>query len=1124
MPMQPSPSLIMSQTGPTKPPGPDLSGRRPTLDLKSEEAKLALPLTHSQNSDTANTHKKRKKKRTISADNTFTPTLTTAVSTEQWLEELQVLASVFESDMSSVQRSDGFPKCVKIALKSKETGPIYCSLVLEATWQAGYPRLSLELALRDVVGISQDEEKRLSAMVVAAAEAKARLQSECLYDTCGLLLHELSHLNLAERTLRAGLSAGQLERKISGDVDFSSKVREDVESRNVKKEERTQRPSDDDKALEVKLRDYHPDLQFPTTQSRFSDEYYNKSKIGEGKGGAVYQAIDRIEEKVYAIKRINLAHKSATEYRKLTKEVVQLSELYHEHIVRYYYAWTEEQTESDSSSEDSSEDDHSLTFLSSPVVEGRDSEDSESSADAPETLPQYLYVKMEFCEGDTVRAVLERESLPEAMERWRLFREILDALSYVHSKGIVHKNLKPANIFLDGSARVKLGGFGLARHRSRRDTEGEELEQFYWSPETEYSEKADLFSLGVIFYELWRPFRSASQRLEELKRLSADQSLPDDFVRSTPANVVEVVKMLTKTDPGERPNARTMLYSELLPHKFESHLVDDFIQTILNPKTSERKWLLEALFEQQTNPAEVDFSFSISKLAAVGTESSQEDNRRLVKMQSLVQSSIVNRFKGIFERAGAIHLIAPLVTPYFDFVKISDGKETLMVKTEAMSPSATVTFLESNGVLVSLPNRSILPWARLIARNNLGGVIKRYSVSPIFRPRERQEPIQNLEAAFDICCEERLSSRAQIQIEAEVIKVALDCLNCLGSEQHSFEVRVNSSRLVSEMVGMVQVPKHLRANVYGILSDCCNKKWVVTKSRLEKAGLTLGMLEKLAVFFRQRGSVSDLLVYFHSISSGSQMDRLVSELRHLERIIEACGALDIQQAQIVIDLSLISEGLLCFSGVMFKIYGRDRYATRLFAYGGRYDNLIQQFDLQDSERALFDKRPVRMAGVGLRIQLNQMVDFVLRLGEEPERQCLHGPRVCITSQMGEVRVERREEDLERMKERSEFCAELWKFHIPAIYFYSQVPEEQALDFCLRYKIHFLVFIKSAPDKQPDDNDLPEEDVKTKKDSPVSKPVQATATYRDLFTHKDYDSDLPASKLCEAIRDALRLGA
>lgn len=1110
----------MSQTGPGKRPGLDHLGRRLTLEVKSEEVKSLTtpPLTHSQNSDAfANKKKKRKKKRTISADNSFTPALTTAISTEQWLEELEVLSTVFDTDMST-QTGDGFPNCVRIALKPKENGLLCCLLTLEAIWQAGYPRVPLEFSLRDVTGVSPEEEKRLLTKVTSFAISKARTQSECLYDICGLLLRDLSHLNDAEVTLRAGISAGQLERKTSGDVDFSSKVREDVESRNLKKEERSFRISVDDKALEVKLRDYHPDLQFPTTQSRFSDEYYNKTKIGEGKGGAVYQAIDRIEEKIYAIKRIKLAHKSATEYRKLTKEVVQLSELYHEHIVRYYYAWTEQQIESDSSSGESSEDDHSITFLSSPVIDGRESDDSESSSDDPETLPQYLYIKMEFCEGDTLRAVLERDNLPEAKERWRLFREILDALSYMHSKGILHKNLKPANVFLDGNSRVKIGGFGLAKPRNRRDFEGDSVstEQFYRSPESEYSEKADLYSLGVLFYELWRPFRSPSQRLDELERLRTDQSLPDDFIRSAPANVVEVVTMLTKTDAAERPNARTMLYSELLPHKFESHLVDDFIQTILNPKTSERKWLLEALFEQQTNPAEVDFSFSISKLAAVGTESSQEDNRRLIKMQSLVQSSIVNRFKGIFERAGAIHIIAPLIMPYFDFVEIADGKEILSVKPDAMSPSATVTYLDSTGVLVSLPNRSILPWARLIARNNLGGVIKRYSVSPIFRPRERQEPIQNLEAAFDICCEERLPLSAQTHMEAEVIKIALDCLACLGSDQHSFEVRINSSRLVSEMLAMIQVPKSIRANVYRILSDCCNKKWLVVKPMLEKAGLTAAMLEKLTVFFRQRGSVGDLLVYFHSISSGSQMDRLISEIRRLERVIEACEDLDIRQEQIVVDLSLISEGLLCYSGLMFKIYGRDRYATRLFAYGGRYDNLIQQYD---SERTLFDKRPVRMAGVGMRIQIHQMVDFVLRLGEEPERQCLMGPTACITS---DIRPGKEDSELQRMRERSEFCAELWKYKIPAIYFYSQVAVEQALDFCLRYKVHYLVFVKPAPDKKPDDSEFPEEDTKTKKDTLKCIPdLQPTATYRDLFTRKDYESELSATQLCDAIREATR---
>ena len=74
-----------------------------------------------------------------------------------------------------------------------------------------------------------------------------------------------------------------------------------------------------------------------------------------------------------------------------------------------------------------------------------------------------LYIQMEYCEGSTLESLIEQHPYRELEStKWRIFSQIAEALYYLHNKGLIHRDLKPQNIFLDKNYNVKLGDFGLA--------------------------------------------------------------------------------------------------------------------------------------------------------------------------------------------------------------------------------------------------------------------------------------------------------------------------------------------------------------------------------------------------------------------------------------------------------------------------------------------------------------------------------------------------------------------------------------------------------------------------------------------------------------------------------------
>lgn len=128
--------------------------------------------------------------------------------------------------------------------------------------------------------------------------------------------------------------------------------------------------------------------------------------------------------------------------------------------------------------------------------------------------PSYFYLLLEYVDGVNLRQTLKAGSL-SSHEALSIVPPLCDALHYAHEQGVLHRDIKPENILIDKRGRVKIADFGLARFQRDGDTDAMTLTMSgaqlgtaaYMAPEQiekphAVDHRADIYSLGVVFYEL----------------------------------------------------------------------------------------------------------------------------------------------------------------------------------------------------------------------------------------------------------------------------------------------------------------------------------------------------------------------------------------------------------------------------------------------------------------------------------------------------------------------------------------------------------------------------------------------------------------------------------------------
>ncbi|KAK9479055.1 kinase-like domain-containing protein [Lipomyces japonicus] len=740
-------------------------------------------------------------------------------------------------------------------------------------------------------------------------------------------------------------------------------------------------------------------------RSRYLQDFEENQLLGRGAYGEVVRARNRLDGRFYAIKKIRHTQNKLSS---ILGEVMLLSRLSHQYVVRYFTAWLEEDyayredgiTDDDSANGSDSEGSidpqmyqsqelslSGLDFISSSMQDlniefGYDSDDSVPQEDhedgslknavmrrsvlGGQSVRSTLFIQMEYCEKHTLSDLIKQNISDSPDEYWRLFRQILEALSHIHSQGIIHRDLKPTNIFVDNGQNCKVGDFGLAKnvHMEKSSSQitdiGEDLTTdvgtpFYVAVEAigggNYNEKVDMYSLGIIFFEMCYPLKTGMERAQVLNNLRKPGILfPPDFSPDKAKLEGRIIRSLLDHKPGNRPSALDLLESGQLPVYIKDEQIQ---QTIRSLTDSDSPWLSqvrEALFSRPHDLVKDVLYDHLKRDTCIN--------------DLVVRGQVKERLVSLFRCHGAVEVPTQCV---------------VFPKSPVSIPANRFQLLDVSGTVLQLPYDLTLPHARFLARAN-PPYKRSFCFGNVYRSDEHggsSEPKSYGEVDFDVMSQDPADFPVA---EAEVLKVLDEVIHeFVPVKDSQICFYLNHSDIVDMIMDACRINQAQRPSVMVVLSRLnisLSMKDVKNELRAKSAisSAALDDLEK----FDFRDDIDKTINKLQRLFSASNYvnDRFNFVVSHLRKVSQFLNKFGVRRKVYLVPLSNYNERYYR-RGVMFQAVLDDRKQA-VIAGGGRYDSLIKYYHM-----SIFGDRPV--GAVGFNLAWEQLVLFVQKTQKQSSK-------------------------------------------------------------------------------------------------------------------------------------------
>ena len=216
-------------------------------------------------------------------------------------------------------------------------------------------------------------------------------------------------------------------------------------------------------------------------------------------------------------------------------------------------------------------------------------------------IPNYVYIFLEYCENGSLQKLLNKRKYLTEKEVQNYMLQIIIALNYLHSKNIIHRDLKLDNILLGKNMEIKIGDFGLATKLDKKKQSGltgRHGTLMYCAPEIlsgeEYSFEVEIWSLGVILcYLLTGKFPFNGKNEEELISNITSKNIYPSIPNKPKISKVakDLIKQILIKDPKKRPSLNQIIYHDFfnregvpkyLSNETYFNIPEDFPEEILN--------------------------------------------------------------------------------------------------------------------------------------------------------------------------------------------------------------------------------------------------------------------------------------------------------------------------------------------------------------------------------------------------------------------------------------------------------------------------------------------------------------------------------------------------------------